>query len=214
MKHTTMILSATLLLSATTLAQAGSKQVAPVEAEVLSVPAVESDNAYASSFYLGLGASALKLDNDNTKETFEATALTITAGYDYNKYLALEGRYSRSLGKVSYDKGTSANANISDYPADFTNIALYLKPKYEVEKFTAYALLGYGEVELTNIPQGGVDRAEAGFQWGLGLGYDITDNITVFADYTNLYEGKGFNYIATNSDITVDAVTVGFSYKF
>ncbi|MDQ7047656.1 MAG: porin family protein [Sulfurovum sp.] len=214
MKHTTMILSVTLLLSTTTLAQAGSKQVAPVEAEVLALPTVQSDNAYTSSFYLGLGASALKLDNGDTKENFKANAVTLQAGYDYNKYLGIEGRYSRSFGNVKYDKGTSTNANIGDYPTDFTNIALYLKPQYKLEKFSAYALLGYGEVALTNIPQGGVDRAEAGFQWGLGLSYDITNNISVFADYTNLYEGKGFNYIATNSDITVDAATLGFLYKF
>lgn len=210
---TKKVKTSSLLLLATSLSFAGTKEVAPVEAIVIDVQAVES-SSFGKDFYLGLGVSAFSLKNDNTEEKFTAYPMTLQLGYNYNKYLGIEGRYLRSLGKVKYDKGNSANTNIADYPSDFTNIALYLKPQYKAKKFTAYALLGYGEVALTNIPQGGVDRAEAGFQWGFGLSYDLTENISTFVDYTNLYDGKGFNFIATDSDVAVHAVTIGFSYRF
>ncbi len=161
---------------------------------------------------------SLKLKNDFTKEHFKTKALTLQAGYKINDYLALEGRYTHHVGDVEYDHGTDHRVNesvdIDDYPTDFTNIALYFKPSYSYEKVTAYALLGYGEVELTNIPLGGVDRAEAGFQWGIGLTYEVNENLSLFVDYVTLYDDKGFNYRATNSDIKVDALTVGVSYRF
>ena len=186
--------------------------IQPIEVQV--APQEKS----SSNFYLGLGASTLKLKNDFTKESFKAKALTLQAGYTYNKYLALEGRYTHHVGDVKYDHGSdhrvNAGENIKNYPTDFTNIALYLKPQYQIDDFTAYALLGYGEVKLTNIPQNSIDRAEAGFQWGVGVGYTVSKNISLFLDYTNMYEGKGFNYLAVNRDIKADTITFGMTYKF
>ena len=172
----------------------------------------------SSDFYLGVGVSALKLKNDFTKESFKAKALILQAGYNYNAYLALEGRYTHHVGDVAYDHGSdhrvNEGVNIKNYPTDFTNIALYLKPQYKVDDFKAYALLGYGEVKLTNIPQNSVDRAEAGFQWGVGVAYDFSKNISLFLDYTTMYEGKGFDYIAVNRNIKADAITFGMTYTF
>jgi opacity protein-like surface antigen len=85
---------------------------------------------------------------------------------------------------------------------------------YPVGNFNLYALLGYGEVEITNIPLGDVDRAEDGFQWGLGAGYQVNNEISVFIDYTQMYNDTGFDYRAVNSDILADAWTLGLSYKF
>ena len=190
-------------------------------AEVQDTPEEKQEQSpvlNSANFYLGVGVSTLKLKNDFTKESFKAKALTLQAGYTYNKYLALEGRYTHHVGDVEYDHGSdhrvNAGEDIKDYPTDFTNIALYLKPQYKVNDFTAYALLGYGEVKLTNIPQNSVDRAEAGFQWGVGVAYDFSENITVFLDYVNMYDDKGFNYRAINQDIKADAITFGMTYTF
>ena len=204
------------MLTLSTFAFAGG-DIKPVEVQVATQ---EEPNPVlnSSNFYLGLGVSTLKLKNDFTKESFKAKALTLQAGYTYNAYLALEGRYTHHVGDVEYDHGSdhrvNAGENIKNYPTDFTNIALYLKPQYKIDDFKAYALLGYGEVKLTNIPQNSADRAEAGFQWGVGMAYDVSKNISLFLDYTNMYEGKGFDYLAVNRNIKADAITFGMTYTF
>jgi len=169
-------------------------------------------------YYFGLGRSDMRLENELTKENFTTRGVTVQLGYDYNQYLAIEGRYTHHVGNVHYNHGKRNQVNegidIPDYPTDFSNIALYVKPTYSIYNISAYALLGYGQVKLTNIPIGDVDRAESSFQWGLGASYMITKNISFFIDYINMYEDKGFDYRAKDANIKVDAWTVGFTYKF
>lgn len=183
------------------------------------VPIIEETVAVSeSAFYVGIGVSLLSLEDDYSKEEFSSNGVTLQAGYQYNEYLAIEGRFTRDVGDVSYDHGSDPKANggmnIDDYPTDFTNIGIYIKPMYTVDNFTAYALLGYGEVELTNIPQGDDDRTEAGFQWGLGASYLFHENMSFFIDYLRMYDGEGFDGRAYKRDVLADAWTFGITYKF
>jgi opacity protein-like surface antigen len=175
---------------------------------------VEKPTVDESAFYLGVGISGMRLKDDSTDEEFSAKGVMIQAGYQYNKNIAIEGRYTVSIGDTEYDHGKTHNADIGDYPSDFTNIGVYLKPMYPIGDLNLYALLGYGQVELTNIPIGDVDRSEDGFQWGLGAEYIFADNISAFVDYVSLYDDKGFDYRAQNSDIVSDVWTFGISYRF
>lgn len=203
-----------LLLSLTFLCYADGS----IESEVTpSTPVPETINK--SHFYLGAGISNMKLENESVAdEEFSATGLTILAGYQYNQYLAIEGRYTRDISDVEYKHGRTSFPNYDDYPTDFSNIAIYIKPMYPIGNFSIYGLLGYGEVELTNLPQPdtgiSADRAEDGFQWGLGASYDLTNNISLFIDYIQMYDDKGFDYRATYADITSDVYTFGINYKF
>ena len=185
-----------------------------VEEPIAVVPVVVDE----SSFYVGLGFSSMRLNNDLTDEEFSANAMMLQAGYQYNRYLAIEGRYTFHVGDVEYEHGTTINPDYSDYPTDFENVAVYLKPMYPIDDFSVYALLGYGEVGLTNIPLGGAgisaDRAEGGFQWGLGAGYNVNESIAVFVDYVRMYDDIGFDKRAQSADIVADAWTFGISYKF
>jgi len=171
-----------------------------------------------SDFYVGVGISNPKLKNDFTKERFKARGYTLQAGYSYNDYIAIEGRYMHHIGDVKYTHGNDHRVNggndISDYPTDFSNIVLFLKPQYHVDDFSCYALFGYGEVKLTNLVNDGIDRAEDGFEWGAGLAYDLTEAVTVYADYVRMYDGKGFDHRAINRDIRADAFTIGVTYRF
>jgi len=185
-----------------------------IEPIVEPVIVVEDVITNESGLYVGVGISSLKLKDDFTDEEFTATGMMLQAGYQYNKYLAIEGRYNLHVGDVSYDKGNLKGVNYDDYPTDFTNLGIYIKPMYSIDDFSAYALLGYGEVELTNIPQGDEDRTEAGFQWGLGLGYNFNENISIFVDYVRMYDGEGFDGRATNRNVVADAWTLGVTYKF
>lgn len=188
--------------------------VEPAEEPAIVEPAAIDENR----FYMGLGFSSMKLDNDLTDEEFSANGIMLQAGYRYNRYIAVEGRYTQHMGDLEYDHGSTGNPDYGDYPADFTNIAIYLKPMYPIGDFSIYALLGYGEVELTNIPLGGAgisaDRAESGFQWGLGAEYAFNENISGFIDYVRMYDGTGFDHRATEADIVADVWTLGVFYKF
>ena len=181
-------------------------------------PVVMESLANDSGLYLGLGVSAMKLNNDFSKEEFSSTGATLQAGYQFNEYFAVEGRYTRNVGDLDYDHGTTQNPNYSDYPGDFSNIAVYLKPMYAFDDFSVYALLGYAEVTLTDLPHpstpGSVDRAEDGFQWGLGASYTFMDDFSVFVDYVKVYDDQGFDYRAQKADIASDLWTLGVTYKF
>ena len=194
-----------------TLSYAGG-DIEPVQ-DVIIPQNVETVNSI-SGLYMGAAIGSMKLANDLTGESFTTKTITLQVGYEIYDYLAIEGRYTRGVGDVQYKHGNLSIADISNYPTDMSNIALYLKPKYQYEDFTAYALLGYGEVTVTNIPQGDKDRAESGFQWGLGLGYLINDTYELFADYTVMYDGIGFDHRATNANNKVDTINFGFNYKF
>ena len=207
------VLSLVSILALSGLSFAGGN-TAPDEEPIVIAPVVIDD----SGFYLGVGFSGMSLDNDLTDEEFTANAVMLQAGYQYNRYIAVEGRYTLHIGDVEYTPGSTVNPHYDDYPTDFTNIAIYLKPMYPIGDFSIYALLGYGEVELTNIPLGGpgisADRAESGFQWGLGTSYTFNENISGFIDYVRMYDDTGFDYRAMDADIAADAWTLGVSYTF
>ena len=206
------VLSLVSILALSGMAYAGG-DVTEIEEVVEVLPVVDD-----SGFYLGLGISWMSLDNDYNGEDFSANGIMLQAGYQINQYFAIEGRYTHNIGDVEYNHGTSINPNYDDYPTDFTNLALYAKGMYSIGDFTPYVLLGYGEVALTNIPLGGpgisADRAEQGFQWGLGASYDFTEDIAIFVDYVNMYDGTGFDKRAVDADISADTWTLGVTYKF
>ena len=176
-------------------------------APVVEEPIIVEDN---SAFYLGLGVGAAAVNFDYYGEEFTATTLMLQAGYQYNDYVSLEGRYTFGF-STDYDIGTNLNA--SAYDGDFTSWGIYVKPMYPVtEEFDVYALLGYGGVMLSDLNNG--DAYESGFQWGLGAQYAVTDSVAVFVDYVSLYNDTGFDYVAKLEDVDSDTWTLGVSYKF
>ena len=172
----------------------------------------------ASNLYAGLGISTMSLRNDFSDEEFSSTGVMLQLGYKVYPFLAIEGRYTKNVGNLDYSHGNAFTLSNSDYPGDFSNVAVYLKPQYTMEDVNIYALLGYGEVSLSNIPLGdssiSADRGEQGFQWGLGLAYEGWESISVFLDYVRLYDSDGFNGRATEANIVSDVWTLGVSYKF
>ncbi len=166
-------------LAMNTFAFAGG-DISPVEPEI-TVPEVSESTG---SFYVGAGYSYMNLDAE-TEHDGDATLLL--AGYNFNQYIGVEARY----------------AGLTDC---LENAAIYVKPMYPIGDAKVYALLGYGETTYDN---GVVDNSENGFQWGLGANYAVTENIGLFADYTNLYDDT-----FAGVDSTVDAINVGVTYTF
>lgn len=206
-------LSMVTVIAMSTFSIAGG-DIAPIEPEVVEAPVVDESN-----FYVGLGYSYMNMNIEGSEQLnavfyppvigetdITGHSLTMLAGYNFNKYIALEGRYTLSLGDMDVDN----TAGESDLDADMSNLALYLKPMYPVEELTLYGLLGYGQVTLDN----GTEYTESGFQWGIGASYDVNDNVGVFVDYTRLYDDKGFDNTWVGQDVVVDSVNVGVTYKF
>ncbi len=175
-------LSIAALLAMNTFAFAGGDFTTPVEPQV-TIPEVEESTG---SFYVGAGYSYINLDAETVEHDSDATLLL--AGYNFNQYIGVEARY----------------AGLTDC---IDNAAIYVKPQYPItDAAKVYALLGYGETTYDN---GVVDNSEDSFQWGLGANYAVTENIGVFADYTNLYDDT-----FAGVDSTVDAINVGVTYTF
>ena len=203
MRNSILSLVSILALSGTSYA---GGDIAPVE-PVVEAPIVIIDH---SAFYLGLGFGQSAVNDDMTDEEITNNTVMLQAGYQYNEYVALEGRYTFGF-NTDYDPGKTGNMS-SDYDGDFSSWGLYVKPMYPIGDFTVYGLLGYGGIMLDNLEQG--DAYESGFQWGLGASYAFTDTVSVFADYISLYDDTGFDYRAKLNDVNSDTWTIGLSYKF
>ncbi len=165
-----------------------------------------------SGSYVGLGYSYMNanMQVSGYEADVDGSALTLFAGYNFNNYIAVEGRYSGTVGDLEYDDGFYTE----DVDGDITNIALYLKPMYRTGGFTIYGLLGYGQVSLDDDSAYDSDP-ESSFQWGVGFNFDIYNNMELFVDYTRLYDDNG-GFVDNTSDIDfrIDAFNFGATYKF
>jgi len=133
--------------------------------------------------------------------------ITFNAGYEFNEYIAVEGRYTTDIAQ-------------QDSVDDMNGWSLFLKPQYPVSQdFTVYALLGFGGVTLEgNRNYYPVDVDDSGFQWGLGVSYSLQSytgyGISIFADYTSLANDMDGVYGDYDLGADVDALTVGLNYQF
>ncbi|MBD3791716.1 MAG: porin family protein [Campylobacterales bacterium] len=211
-------LSIAACLAVGTFAMAGG-DIAPVYTPVEEVVAPAPEK---SGFYVGAGVSFLGWEeSSNTGEPgdqmivihdLEATWTggTILAGYQFNPYIAVEGRYVLGLTDASWE----ANGGYEwDDGSDLSNLAIYLKPMYPIGDFALYGLLGYGQTSI-DFEDGG-DHDDSSFQWGIGAGYNFNESLAAFVDYTVWYDDDSFDDSpAYMSDFKADAITVGITYKF
>jgi len=200
MKKLTLSIAAIAAMS--TFAMAGG-DIAPVE-PVVETPVVAP--VTDRGFYVGGAYGLMGIDYSDPTYSFDTShdSFMLQAGYKINPYVAVEGRYWWGS---SDDYSTGGN----NYSADVDAWGLYVKPMYPVtEQFDVYALLGYGDTDPSNSKDSTWPTYDTdGFQWGLGASYDVTANIAVFADYTELY-----NDTQNNEDMTIDSWNFGVTYKF
>lgn len=112
------VLSFVSIMALSGLAYAGGDMTESVE-PVVEIPEIVEDT---SSFYAGVGYSYMEyesswVDGGDSAEIAEGNAVTVLAGYNFNQYFALEGRYSLTLGDITY--------NDEDIESDISNIGLY-----------------------------------------------------------------------------------------
>jgi opacity protein-like surface antigen len=173
------------------------------------------------NFYLGLAYGMANVESTD-KETFKNITVTNTvadvdystvmlqAGYKFNPYVAIEGRYW---------VGMEEEVVVGD---DLTidTWGIYVKPMYPVtEEFDIYALLGYASSDATVATLAG-DLSPAddvdGFSYGIGGAYSFTENVAVFVDYTSMYDDSHAAALPSTVeyDSTITAVNFGVTYQF
>ncbi len=195
-----MLLSAIVLSAA---AMAGG-DIAPVE-PMVDTPVVVSEG----NFYAGVGIAAVSTRNAAVSmDIFSGKNgqdrlgnVTLQAGYNFNPYIALEGRYTTTFAKEDVVK--------------MSGWSFFVKPQYPItEKISLYALLGYGSVDISGTNGGVVDVDDSGFQWGLGASYDLNEQFELFFDYTSLANDMDGIYGSGIPQADADAFTLGVTYNF
>jgi opacity protein-like surface antigen len=202
-------------------------------------PVEQAPEVAQGAFYVGAGYSNIQgIDRQNYivgdmvgvtqtngfapyETDFDADGVMFQAGYKFNPYMAIEGRYTMSVGDVNLDNAGNAFIKTSlineDLNADITNLAIYIKPMYPFGNASIYALLGYGKVKFDNNTNG-TSWDDNSFQWGLGASYAFNDHFSVFADgvrwyHDNISEGIVLDGLST-IDRKIYAFSVGLTYTF
>lgn len=229
MKTITKILGVAVIASMSLFAGGGfvaapQPDVEPVEPAIAEIPASEPAKEIQPYFGGALGSSSAKvhseatvcggcqynkLEQTNSKApdkllqwggTGSATTVMGLAGVELNDFLAIEGRLTKSV----------SDYEIKDHkPISMLNAAVYLKPQYKFEDFSVYGLLGYG---MTKVDFMDKTTSLNGFQYGGGASYDVNDQVSVFADYTQLV-GQGKKISEATTLKSIDNVNAGVIYR-
>ncbi|OEE81967.1 hypothetical protein A1OQ_20435 [Enterovibrio norvegicus FF-162] len=127
----------------------------------------------------------------------EATPILLQAqaGYFFNDYLALEGRYGTSLQRTD---GMAVNSVASAYVKG--NIPV-------TNQIAMYALAGYVATDIDNAMSGSV--SESGASFGLGMHYALSSETAVTFEFINV-PSSGSN----NDNVGLSALNLGFQYRF
>jgi len=153
-------------------------------------------------------------------------------GYNYNRYLAVEGRIHTTF--IDRDFSETYGWEI------------FLKPQYQflddelgynTDYYTVYGLLGYGGVHVDGYlgkepghikNSGKTLMDDTSFQWGFGLSYTFVDeedddrsgDWSIFAEYNHLIPQAPvytqlYGYDPTYYDeLSDEQLAVGFTYRF
>lgn len=245
MKNFTVSVAAALAMS--TFAVAGG-DIAPVEPMIEEVAPVADD----SGFYIGGAYSKVNTSYDwsqaqyevglppyyggwNGNDELDSSAFMLQIGYQFNKYLAVEGRYWNNL-TSSEGNERFFDSNYDGWENNWESMeayGIYLKPMYPVTNaFTVYGLVGYGTVQAGDTSSYGGESwddtiaDESAFQWGVGASYALAENISLFVDYVQLLsdgdghyniegnEGPDFTYGWETMNVDVSTINFGLTYKF
>jgi hypothetical protein len=183
----------------------------------LTILAIGSSTLQADGhgLYLGLGYASTNVDltieglNDKEQKLLDSStdSIILQAGYDFNEYFGIEGRYYINNSSLAYEYYLGNTPLSGTYEAE--SLTIYAKPQYNFGAITIYGLLGMSANNYTvNNLLGGLDN-EVLFSWGGGAKFNVTQSLGLFADYTDLGEN---DETLTNTGLA--AWNFGFSYKF
>ncbi|CAL7959542.1 Outer membrane protein [Gammaproteobacteria bacterium] len=213
-----LVVSAIAALGLTSVAFAGG-----LPEEMPAVPAaVSSDTGIYLGLQGGLGLTNWKnydgATNDNSGgygnvSNDSGFVGRVFAGYDINRYFAIEAGYSYFFNKANTEWNTTYNINKIKTQA----IDAYFKGKLPVvESFDLYAKLGAGYLMTQNNPAAnnyaGGNNNNINVAFGAGADYYITPNVIANLEWTRI---AGSQKVTSEKFIpNTDAFMIGLRYKF
>jgi len=186
------------------------KNVAPAPIPPLPVPEKPAPAVLPPlGLYIGGGLTYAKSEcqcdtnvkfadgTSSRKNTGKTYGINLKAGYDFNEYIGVEGKYIYTPWK--------------DKDKTLKHYGLYVKPNVPVtDNIDAYALLGYGKTECETLKE-----SFKGFAWGLGTEYTFNnkkngtkDGWGVYAEYLRPVKKSGAK------NVKVDTLSAGVTYHF
>lgn len=203
-----LVSTVALLAIVTNLSSAGGHIKPPVKVmepvQVKEAELIMADDVKYSGAYVGIAGSRMSM---NEAVTSSGYALSFVAGYYFNKYFGLEGRYTRTITDVDVDHG----AEIVSQGDVLENIGIYFKPMFNLTTgFSFYGLAGYGRSSYEKLDD---TYSDEGLQWGLGAKYELAEGFGIFIDYLDMYSDDDFDGILLE-DIAYGAVNIGTTYTF
>jgi OOP family OmpA-OmpF porin len=170
------------------------------------------DDARISSSLLGSGFSSSTITDDDRD-----TAYKLYGGYQYNRYLSLEGGYF-DLGKFGFT-ATTVPAGTLTGTIKLRGLNLDLVGSMPMtERFSAFARLGVNYAEaadtfsgtgLVNVINPNPSKRETNLKAGLGLQYLITDSLALRGE---LERYRINDAVGNKGDI--DVASLGLVYRF
>lgn len=154
-------------------------------------PAMAADDG---GFYVGAGVGSFGLDIGSFDGS--DTGFKVLGGYGFNEYFGLELEY--------IDGGTIEESGAK---IDVSGFVASVMGSYPLtEQFDVYAKLGmlFWDVDFSLGGDSGSDSGED-FAWGIGAGYDFTDNFGARLEY------QAFKI---ESDVDGDMISAAVVWKF
>ena len=179
--------------------------------------------------YIGVAYGMTKVSDDYFDGDVEEytdidyNALMLQVGYELNPYIAFEFRYWFSMGDGDY--ALSTNYPFSSPAGSYESFdawGFYLKPQYPISpEFSIYGLIGISGVNVDGQPGWYDDLVDdSSFSFGVGGMFNITENVSAFVDYVQLYNNvydydyyyDSYYYDPQGTDIYT--INFGLTYKF
>lgn len=191
-----------------------------VSTYIYPVLATENNSWYIGGLYSAVDLSGLPSDSR------DFSTAGIIAGYQYNKFISFETRFSKGFSGSEYNydwRGIKINDSTSDIEYQGS---ILIKLSYPVtDAFDFYATAGYSKIKIEQksvIPNFDSDFiiigsdtyngdfTENGFTYGLGINYKMSDKFNIFTDYQILPDWKASSINSENWD----SINIGFTYEF
>jgi len=196
------------------------KQVvpAPVPAPVVAAPVVAPviPAVAAKNWYVGLDALCGRFETNSGACSCLGNVVA-KVGYNFNKYIGVEGRAGYGITDADFDGGGTAEIK--------ENYGIYLKPQLPLgDTVSLFGLVGYAKAKVESngaAPAFTGTLNEASPSFGLGLEYKINDSWSILAEGVRLLhsvEAPTGTYTPAptqvEDDINLDTYGFGVNYRF
>jgi len=170
---------------------------------VLSLPIYVAANEMSAGAAIGLW----EYDLENVG-TYDSS--TLEASFNYEVIDSLDASVRLGVGVGHDTSGYRDSSNLVSRVFVTSHVEAYLKPKYQVNDFELYALLGLAsikmDVEVEDLSDGSVTKgsgSESGFAYGVGLSYKAFDENSLFVEWRQLPDGKDYDLASINLGLSI-----------